>query len=71
MIHPHYSFRISELKDEPLERKIANNKGKMKVLSILAHAEKRQKQQRQFVNEILVNLIKNGNHRFAVDLLFF
>ena len=33
--------------------------------------EKRQKQQRQFLNEILPNLIENGSNRFAVDLLFF
>ena len=33
--------------------------------------EKRQKQQRQFVNEILANMIENGNNQFAVDLLFF
>ena len=33
--------------------------------------EKRQKQQLQFVNEILANLIENGNNQFAVNLLFF
>ena len=33
--------------------------------------EKRQKQQRQFANEILANSIQNGNNQFAVDLLFF
>ena len=32
--------------------------------------EKRQKQQQQFVNEILANSIENGNNQFAVNLLF-
>ena len=39
LIHQHYSFTTSERKDEPLEKKIANNNGKMKVLSIWAHGK--------------------------------
>ena len=64
------SFITSELKDEPLEKKIANNKGKRRCCPSEL-MEKRQKQQRQFVNEIFANSIENGNNQFAVNLLFF